>query len=208
MSENGEQAARREAYRRRETTRSERSVRWPRHDHDSTKRYVYKMVDSPVGQTHAGGDRRGPRRDPVGERPSGSRAAEHRGGGRRPSRCWSRPSASSRSTLPDGGRQFALTLDLAGTPFQRKVWNALLTIPFGETRSYAADRAGRSGIPSAVRAVGAANGRNPVSIVAPCHRVDRIHGRAHRIRRRPRRQSHICWRWKARRRNEVKMRPP
>ena len=71
-----------------------------------------------------------------------------------------------------GGRRktFALKLDLAGTVFQRKVWNALLTIPFGETRSYA-QIARQIGSPAAVRAVGAANGKNPVSIVAPCHRV-------------------------------------
>ena len=67
-------------------------------------------------------------------------------------------------------KQFALVLDLAGTAFQRRVWNALLTIPFGETRSYA-QIARQIGHPRAVRAVGAANGRNPVSIVAPCHRV-------------------------------------
>jgi methylated-DNA-[protein]-cysteine S-methyltransferase len=67
-------------------------------------------------------------------------------------------------------KAFALTLDLAGTAFQRKVWNALLTIPFGETRSYA-QIARQIGNPKAVRAVGAANGRNPLSIVAPCHRV-------------------------------------
>jgi methylated-DNA-[protein]-cysteine S-methyltransferase len=66
--------------------------------------------------------------------------------------------------------QFALKLDLSGTAFQRKVWNALLTIPFGETRSYA-QIARQIGHPGAARAVGAANGRNPVSIVAPCHRV-------------------------------------
>jgi methylated-DNA-[protein]-cysteine S-methyltransferase len=67
-------------------------------------------------------------------------------------------------------RQFALKLDFAGTEFQRSVWSALLTIPFGETRSYAqiAEQVGR---PGAARAVGAANGRNPISIVAPCHRV-------------------------------------
>jgi methylated-DNA-[protein]-cysteine S-methyltransferase len=59
---------------------------------------------------------------------------------------------------------------MAGTAFQRKVWNALLTIPFGETRSYK-DVACQVGNPDAVRAVGAANGKNPVSIVAPCHRV-------------------------------------
>lgn len=66
--------------------------------------------------------------------------------------------------------RFALTLDLTGTAFQRKVWRALLTIPFGETRSYA-QIARQIGHPTAARAVGAANGRNPVSIVTPCHRV-------------------------------------
>jgi methylated-DNA-[protein]-cysteine S-methyltransferase len=67
-------------------------------------------------------------------------------------------------------KAFALRLDLTGTDFQRKVWNALLTIPFGETRSYG-QIARQIGHPRAVRAVGAANGRNPVAIVAPCHRV-------------------------------------
>ncbi len=67
-------------------------------------------------------------------------------------------------------RRFSLTLDLSGTAFQRAVWNALLTIPFGETRSYA-QIAVQIEKPTAARAVGAANGRNPVSIVAPCHRV-------------------------------------
>jgi len=65
---------------------------------------------------------------------------------------------------------FAVPLDVAGTAFQRKVWDALRTIPFGETRSYA-QIARDIGQPTAIRAVGAANGRNPVSIVAPCHRV-------------------------------------
>jgi methylated-DNA-[protein]-cysteine S-methyltransferase len=65
---------------------------------------------------------------------------------------------------------FDLALDLAGTEFQTKVWRALLTIPFGETRSYA-QIARQIGHPKAVRAVGAANGRNPISIVTPCHRV-------------------------------------
>jgi methylated-DNA-[protein]-cysteine S-methyltransferase len=67
-------------------------------------------------------------------------------------------------------RTFALRLDPTGTPFQRKVWNALLTIPFGETRSYR-QIAEQIGQPTATRAVGAANGRNPISIVTPCHRV-------------------------------------
>jgi methylated-DNA-[protein]-cysteine S-methyltransferase len=61
-------------------------------------------------------------------------------------------------------------LDFQGTDFQKNVWNALLQIPFGETRSYA-QIADAIGNPTAVRAVGAANGRNPISIIAPCHRV-------------------------------------
>jgi methylated-DNA-[protein]-cysteine S-methyltransferase len=65
---------------------------------------------------------------------------------------------------------FDLPLDPVGTDFQRRVWRALLTIPYGQTRSYA-DIARQVGSPAAVRAVGAANGRNPLSIVAPCHRV-------------------------------------
>jgi methylated-DNA-[protein]-cysteine S-methyltransferase len=67
-------------------------------------------------------------------------------------------------------KAFDLQLDFAGTEFQRRVWAALLTIPFGETRSYA-QIAKQIGSPEAVRAVGAANGRNPISIIAPCHRV-------------------------------------
>jgi methylated-DNA-[protein]-cysteine S-methyltransferase len=67
-------------------------------------------------------------------------------------------------------KAFALKLDFAGTPFQQKVWQALLTIPCGETRSYA-QIAAQIGSPKAVRAVGAANGRNPISVIAPCHRV-------------------------------------
>jgi methylated-DNA-[protein]-cysteine S-methyltransferase len=70
-----------------------------------------------------------------------------------------------------GRRQaFDLKLDFVGTEFQKSVWKALLTIPFGQTRSYG-EIARQVGRPSASRAVGAANGRNPVAIVAPCHRV-------------------------------------
>jgi len=65
---------------------------------------------------------------------------------------------------------FDLALDFAGTAFQKQVWHALLTIPYGQTRSYR-EIAAQIGKPDAVRAVGAANGRNPLSIVAPCHRV-------------------------------------
>jgi methylated-DNA-[protein]-cysteine S-methyltransferase len=67
-------------------------------------------------------------------------------------------------------RKFSLRFDFAGTEFQKEVWRALAAIPFGETRSYG-DIARQIGRPKAVRAVGAANGRNPISIIVPCHRV-------------------------------------
>ena len=67
-------------------------------------------------------------------------------------------------------REFSLPLDMRGTRFQKNVWDALLAIPFGETRSYG-ELAKKLGNPTASRAVGAANGRNPISIVVPCHRV-------------------------------------
>ena len=73
-------------------------------------------------------------------------------------------------------RRFDLRLAPAGTPFQQRVWQALLEIPYGETVSYS-ELARRIGRPSAVRAVGAANGQNPLSIVIPCHRVIGSDGR-------------------------------
>lgn len=65
---------------------------------------------------------------------------------------------------------FDIPLDFKGTEFQKKVWYALLTIPYAQTRSYL-QIATQIGNPKAVRAVGAANGKNPISIIAPCHRV-------------------------------------
>lgn len=67
-------------------------------------------------------------------------------------------------------RTFDLPLDVRGTTFQKQVWEQLLAIPYGKTRSYG-EIATRLGKPTASRAVGAANGRNPLSIVVPCHRV-------------------------------------
>ncbi|WFB06800.1 methylated-DNA--[protein]-cysteine S-methyltransferase [Streptomyces sp. LX-29] len=66
--------------------------------------------------------------------------------------------------------EFDLPLHLAGTPFQHRVWAELQHIPYGETISYG-ELAERLGQPTAARAVGLANGRNPVSIIVPCHRV-------------------------------------
>lgn len=65
---------------------------------------------------------------------------------------------------------FSVVLDMVGTDFQKRVWEALVTIPFGETRTYA-ELARQIGSPRAFRAVGAANGRNPISIITPCHRA-------------------------------------
>jgi len=94
-------------------------------------------------------------------------------------------SRRNRTPLPDGLKEcarqldeyfggtrkaFSLPLRMEGTPFQRSVWRELLRIPFGETRSYR-DIAMAIGRPKAIRAVGGANHRNPISIIVPCHRV-------------------------------------
>jgi methylated-DNA-[protein]-cysteine S-methyltransferase len=132
-------------------------------------KYAYKLMDSPVGQLKlvANGDclaailweNDKPNRVRVGEPVE----------------------ANDRRVLIEAERQlneyfagtrqaFDLVLDFQGTEFQKKVWQALLTIPFGQTRSYS-EIALQIGNVNAVRAVGAANGRNPISIIAPCHRV-------------------------------------
>jgi methylated-DNA-[protein]-cysteine S-methyltransferase len=67
-------------------------------------------------------------------------------------------------------KKFELKLEFHGTDFQKRVWSELLKIPFGETRSYG-EIAKRLGNVNAMRAVGGANGQNPIPIVAPCHRV-------------------------------------
>jgi len=67
-------------------------------------------------------------------------------------------------------KAFTVPLDMRGTYFQKQVWEALLGIPFGETRTYG-QLANQLGSPKATRAVGAANGRNPIAIIVPCHRV-------------------------------------
>jgi methylated-DNA-[protein]-cysteine S-methyltransferase len=79
-------------------------------------------------------------------------------------------SASSREYFDGRRRQFDLPLAPEGTPFQQRVWRALLDIPYGQTTSYG-EIAIRLGQRSASRAVGLANGSNPLPIVIPCHRV-------------------------------------
>ena len=98
-------------------------------------------------------------------------------GARGPEPDWTRSDKPFRDVITQlteyfKGRRttFDLRLHPKGTPFQRDVWKALLTIPYGETRTYR-DIADQIGRPTAVRAVGLANGRNPLPIVIPCHRV-------------------------------------
>lgn len=133
------------------------------------KRLVYKWVDSPIGKLKLVA---------TDEGLAGILWEKERSGRVRLNGPVADP---SHAVLVEAERQlgeyfrgqrkaFSLTLDFAGTAFQRQVWTALLTIPFGETRSYS-QLARQIGNPTATRAVGAANGRNPVAIVAPCHRV-------------------------------------
>lgn len=127
----------------------------------------YGYMDSPVGRLLLAGD---------GDAlhylsfPGGHKAFG-------PDSSWSRDDSVLRSAKASldayfGGRtrSFDLPLVMRGTPFQKKVWQVLRTIPYGETRSYRwlAETVGN---PAASRAVGAANGANPIPIIVPCHRV-------------------------------------
>ena len=136
---------------------------------EEQKGLVYKWVDSPIGKLKLVA---------TGEGLAGILWEKERPGR---VRLNARVADPSDAVLVEAERQldeyfrgrrkaFSLKLDFAGTAFQRQVWTALLTIPFGETRSYA-QLARQIEKPTATRAVGAANGRNPIAIVAPCHRV-------------------------------------
>ena len=128
---------------------------------------IYDTFGSPVGELLVAGD---------GVALTGLYMQE--GPGRvEPDAAWRRarqPFAAVREQLEEyfaGGRtRFELRLALAGTEWQRRVWEALERVPYGKTVSYG-ELAGRLGRPSAARAMGAANALNPISIVVPCHRV-------------------------------------
>jgi methylated-DNA-[protein]-cysteine S-methyltransferase len=127
----------------------------------------YAYLDSPVGRLLLAGDAHGLI---LISFPGGSRA-------RRPLRDWQRDdgvltAATRQLSEYFAGRRktFSLPLRPSGTAFQLSVWTALQAIPFGATISYG-ELARRIGLPTAARAVGAANGANPLPIVVPCHRV-------------------------------------
>ena len=129
---------------------------------------LYTTVPSPIGDLLLLGDEDGLR---------GLYMPPHRWGPEGIDPAWRRadePFAAARVQLGEyfaGERRvFDLKLNPTGTEFRRRVWAALEEIPFGETRTYG-QIATRLGDPSASRAVGLANGRNPISIVVPCHRV-------------------------------------
>ncbi|MEB3051758.1 methylated-DNA--[protein]-cysteine S-methyltransferase [Mycolicibacter sp. MYC123] len=127
---------------------------------------IQRIIDSPIGPlTLAGADGR------LGHllMLNHSHAPDHTG--------WQRDDTAFPDVVEQLGAYFAgdltefdLAYTMGGTEFQRRVWTALLTIPYGQTRSYG-ELADQIGSPSASRAVGLANGRNPISIIVPCHRV-------------------------------------
>jgi methylated-DNA-[protein]-cysteine S-methyltransferase len=123
---------------------------------------TYTQMDSPIGELLLFGD---------------GQALQGLYMGGRPDPSWHRDDtayATARTQLVEyfaGSRtEFDLELDMRGTDFQKKVWDALLTIPYGETRSYG-EIARQIGRPDRARAVGAANGQNPIAVIVPCHRV-------------------------------------
>ncbi len=129
----------------------------------------YKLIDSPIGKLKLVASEKGL----VGilweeDRPGRVRLSELTEDVKHP--VLVKTEEQLREYFQGQRRKFTVPLDMRGTPFQKQVWEALLAIPFGETRSYG-QLAKQLGNPDATRAVGAANGRNPVAIIAPCHRV-------------------------------------
>jgi methylated-DNA-[protein]-cysteine S-methyltransferase len=136
---------------------------------DKTMNFAYKIIDSPVGKLKLVASDKGlagvlwERENPRGVPLNEPVANEQHPVLVETERQLGEYFAGKRKT-------FSIALDMQGTRFQKDVWEALLAIPFGETRSYG-QLAKQLGNPRATRAVGAANGRNPISIIVPCHRV-------------------------------------
>lgn len=127
----------------------------------------YLEIDSPVGPLRLAADAAGLRR--IDFLPAAGQPAAPAGWVRSATALL--PVAAQLEAYFDGSlRAFSLPLAPEGTPFQQRVWSGLCEIPYGETISYG-QLAARLGNPKACRAVGLANGRNPLPIVVPCHRV-------------------------------------
>jgi len=128
---------------------------------------LYSHFDSPVGRLLMAGDEDALR---ILSFPTGSKTITP-GPEWRPADAPFREVARQLDAYFNGElRAFSLPYRLSGTDFQKKVWQALAGIPYGETLSYG-ELASRLGAPNASRAVGAANGNNPIAIILPCHRV-------------------------------------
>jgi len=127
----------------------------------------YCEISTPVGRLLVAGDEKGLRKISF---QGGSHAIKPAEDWRRTEEPFRQAIGQLESYFAGKLRRFNLTLAPVGTPFQREVWSMLRTIPYGETVSYAA-LARRLGRSTAYRAVGAANGSNPIPIVIPCHRV-------------------------------------
>ena len=112
----------------------------------------------------------GANRHSLGEAGSGETGSGEAGSGERGSAVLALLATQLAQYFAGNRRTFEIPLDPVGTAFQLRAWQALRDIPYGQTRSYA-EQARAIGKPTAVRAVGAANGRNPLPIVVPCHRV-------------------------------------
>jgi len=128
---------------------------------------LYTFMETPIGRLLLAGD--GQRLSLVGF-PRGKGLVTPRPRWRRDDDAFSRAKEQLREYFDGTRREFDLPLDLRGTGFQLMVWRELARIPYGETISYG-ELARRIGQPDASRAVGAANGANPIPIVIPCHRV-------------------------------------
>jgi methylated-DNA-[protein]-cysteine S-methyltransferase len=141
----------------------------PTSQEPSKVKYAYRLMDSPVGQLKlvANGDCLAAILW-ENDKPNRVRVGEPVEDNERP--VLIETERQLKEYFAGTRHEFDLALDFNGTEFQKQVWHALLTIPFGQTRSYS-EIAAQIGNVNAVRAVGAANGRNPISIIAPCHRV-------------------------------------
>lgn len=122
-----------------------------------------RLIDSPIGPIMLAGEG-----DTLTHLRMGNRTDA--GPGRRDDTAFPAAVDQLRAYFAGELTEFDVPYEITGTEFQRRVWTALLTIPYGQTRSYG-QVAAQIGAPKASRAVGLANGRNPISIIVPCHRV-------------------------------------